>query len=189
MLPFAGGFTAGPDARATGGDTTPRRIAVVGPNADDPHTTLGDWAGASGQAPWLMDGHPREMVTTVLDGLRNHVPADWEVTYSRGADIITLADDPDGAFFPDGQPRPKVAAPTGPDEALIAEADNILGIFAQRDIPQRNRHGMPYIPFVQPMHSIPAATKNIVQKLLLRFHFYFLFYKLNERYENPCIKS
>ena len=122
VLPFAGGFTAGPDARATGGDTTPRRIAVVGPNADDPHTTLGDWAGASGQAPWLMDGHPREMVTTVLDGLRNHVPADWEVTYSRGADIITLADDPDGAFFPDGQPRPKVAAPTGPDEALIAEA-------------------------------------------------------------------
>ena len=122
VLPFAGGFTAGPGARATGGDTTPRRIAVVGPNADDPHTTLGDWAGASGQAPWLMDGHPREMVTTVLDGLRNHVPADWEVTYSRGADIITLADDPDGAFFPDGQPRPKVAAPTGPDEALIAEA-------------------------------------------------------------------
>nr|WP_286189353.1 glycoside hydrolase family 3 N-terminal domain-containing protein [Sanguibacter hominis] len=122
VLPFAGGFTAGPDARATGGDATPRRIAVVGPNADDPHTTLGDWAGASGQAPWLMDGHPREMVTTVLDGLRNHVPADWEVTYSRGADIITLADDPDGAFFPDGQPRPKVAAPTGPDEALIAEA-------------------------------------------------------------------
>ncbi|PFG36957.1 beta-glucosidase [Flavimobilis soli] len=122
VLPLAGGFTAGADGRATGGDTTPRRIAVVGPNADDPHTTLGDWAGASGQAPWLMDGHPREMVTTVLDGLRNHVPADWEVTYSRGADIITLADDPDGAFFPDGQPRPKVAAPTGPDEALIAEA-------------------------------------------------------------------
>jgi len=31
------------------------RIAVVGPNADDEHTILGDWAGASGQAPWMED--------------------------------------------------------------------------------------------------------------------------------------
>ena len=55
-------------------DGRPRRVAVVGPLADDAQTQLGDWAGSSGQADWLPDGHPREMITTVLDGLRAHVP-------------------------------------------------------------------------------------------------------------------
>ena len=49
---------------------SPRAIADrVGPLADDAQTQLGDWAGGSGQAGWL-DGQPREMITTVLDGLR-----------------------------------------------------------------------------------------------------------------------
>ncbi|WP_421735551.1 glycoside hydrolase family 3 N-terminal domain-containing protein [Cellulomonas sp.] len=99
-----------------------RTIAVVGPNADDQHTQLGDWAGASGQADWLPDGHPREMTQTVLDGLRNHAPAAWTVTHARGADILTPGIDPEGEFFPDGQPRPHVVVPVEPDEAMIAEA-------------------------------------------------------------------
>ncbi|XTZ17296.1 glycoside hydrolase family 3 N-terminal domain-containing protein [Micromonospora echinospora] len=122
-LPLAGGLVADDTGRAVAGDDpTPRRIAVVGPNADDPHTQLGDWAGASGQADWLPDGHPREMTQTVLDGLRAHVPADWTVTHARGADILTLGPDPAGEFFPDGQPRPPVVVPAAPDERLIAEA-------------------------------------------------------------------
>ncbi|KQY46446.1 glycoside hydrolase family 3 N-terminal domain-containing protein [Cellulomonas sp. Root137] len=100
----------------------PTTIAVVGPNADDQHTQLGDWAGASGQADWLPDGHPREMTQTVLDGFRTHARAGWTVTHARGAEILTLGVDPEGAFFPDGQPRPKVVFPAAPDEALIAEA-------------------------------------------------------------------
>ncbi|OZV80508.1 beta-glucosidase [Micromonospora echinospora] len=122
-LPLAGGLTADDTGRAVAGDDpTPRRIAVVGPNADDPHTQLGDWAGASGQADWLPDGHPRDLTQTVLDGLRAHVPTDWTVTHARGADILTLGPDPAGAFFPDGQPRPPVVVPAAPDERLIAEA-------------------------------------------------------------------
>ncbi|MFB7889314.1 glycoside hydrolase family 3 N-terminal domain-containing protein [Cellulosimicrobium cellulans] len=105
-LPFTGG----------------RTVAVVGPNADDDHTQLGDWAGASGQADWLPDGHPREMTTTVLDGFRALVPEDWTVTHARGADILTLEPDPEGELFPDGQPRPQVVVPAEPDDALIAEA-------------------------------------------------------------------
>lgn len=105
-LPFTGG----------------RTIAVVGPNADDDHTQLGDWAGASGQADWLPDGHPREMTTTVLDGFRALVPEGWTVTHARGADILTLEPDPEGELFPDGQPRPQVVVPAEPDDALIAEA-------------------------------------------------------------------
>lgn len=97
----------------------PLRVAVTGPLADDAQTQLGDWAGGSGQAGWL-DGQPREMITTVLDGLRA-VDA-WTVTHARGADILTLADDPRGTHFPDNQPRPPVVQPCPPDPALIAEA-------------------------------------------------------------------
>ncbi|MFD5213821.1 glycoside hydrolase family 3 N-terminal domain-containing protein [Microbacterium sp. NPDC058345] len=95
------------------------RVAVVGPLADDAQEHLGDWAGGSGQAGWL-DGQPREMITTVLDGMREVAP--WQVVHARGADICTLEQDPRGATFPDGQPRPPVVRACQPDESLIAEA-------------------------------------------------------------------
>ncbi len=118
-LPLAGGYTADAAGRATGGDATPRRIAVVGPLADDAQTQLGDWAGGSGQAGWL-DGQPREMITTVLEGLRAFAPADWTITHARGADILTVV--PGSDHFPDGQPRPPIVVPSPPDEDMIADA-------------------------------------------------------------------
>ncbi|MFT4232692.1 MAG: glycoside hydrolase family 3 N-terminal domain-containing protein [Leucobacter sp.] len=121
LLPLAGGCTAGADGRAVGGDPAPRRVAVVGPLADDAQTQLGDWAGGSGQAGWL-DGQPREMIETVLDGLRAVAPENWTVSHALGAEILSLAENPDGAYFPDGQPRPQVVVPCAPDEELIAEA-------------------------------------------------------------------
>ncbi|MFJ2648457.1 glycoside hydrolase family 3 N-terminal domain-containing protein [Streptomyces sp. NPDC087420] len=122
-LPLAGGLVAGEEGRAVAAPgATPRTVAVVGPNADDAQTQLGDWAGSSGQADWLPDGQPRHMIRTVLDGFREHVPADWTVSYARGADIVTVGPDPEGEFFPDGQPRPHVVVPVEPDDALIAEA-------------------------------------------------------------------
>ena len=116
-LPLAGGAS-----RAVDPSGTPFRVAVVGPNADDQHAQLGDWAGSSGQADWLPDGHPRELTTTVLDGLGAHAPASWTVTHARGADIVTVGPDPEGAFFPDGQPRPPVVLPAVPDDDLLGEA-------------------------------------------------------------------
>lgn len=98
------------------------RLAVIGPNADDPHAQLGDWAGASGQIPWLPDGHPRELITTVLDGLRSFTPADWSITYTRGADIGDEIVDPAGEVLRDGQPRPKLFVPAHPDPQMIADA-------------------------------------------------------------------
>src|SRR5690606_16276986 len=71
---------------------------------------------------WLPDGHPREQITTVLDGLRGFAPAGSSVTYARGAEIITTGPDPIGEFFPDGQPRPHIAMPVDPDPEMIAEA-------------------------------------------------------------------
>ncbi|GIG24850.1 exo-beta-d-1,3/1,6-glucosidase [Cellulomonas denverensis] len=127
VLPLAGGLTATTGtgfagalraAPAAGSKT----IAVVGPLADDAQTQLGDWAGNSGQADWLPDGQPEDMIVTVLDGLRATVPGDWTVTHTRGADILTLEPDPEGAFFPDGQPRPPVVVPVEPDHAMIDQA-------------------------------------------------------------------
>ncbi|MBG0566268.1 exo-beta-d-1,3/1,6-glucosidase [Actinoplanes aureus] len=88
-----------------------RRIAVLGPNAHDVSAQLGDWAGNSGQVDWMPDGHPRELTSTVLDGLLKAVPADWEVVHEPGAEIVRLVPDPDGETFPDGQPRPAIAQP------------------------------------------------------------------------------
>jgi len=102
--------------------STARRVAVVGPLIDDAQTQLGDWAGSSGQAGWLPDGHPRPMITTVLDGLRELLPDAWNLTAARGADILRLAPDPAGEFFPDGQPRPPMVIPCDPDPGLIEEA-------------------------------------------------------------------
>lgn len=121
-LPLGGGCVPGRDGRAVQADPAPRRIAVVGPNADDAHTQLGDWAGASGQVDWMPDGHPRDLTTTVLDGLRALVPGDWPVEHVPGAEILTVGPDPEGPVFPDGQPRPPVVHPVAPDPASIARA-------------------------------------------------------------------
>ncbi|MFF2495527.1 glycoside hydrolase family 3 N-terminal domain-containing protein [Agromyces sp. NPDC058064] len=128
LLPLGGGFAADATGRARAGsapvvgesDAT-RTVAVVGPLADDAQTQLGDWAGSSGQAGWL-DGQPRDMITTVLDGFRRFAPDDWTITHARGAEVLTLEQDPAGATFPDGQPRPQIVVPSAPDETMIAEA-------------------------------------------------------------------
>lgn len=99
-----------------------KRIAVVGPLADDAQTQLGDWAGSSGQINWMPDGHPREMITTVLDGFKQLAPEGCEVMYSRGANIVDLVPDPEGEFYPDGQPRPKIGVSAKIDRALLDEA-------------------------------------------------------------------
>ena len=99
-----------------------KRIAVVGPLADDAQTQLGDWAGSSGQINWMPDGHPREMITTVLDGFKQLSPEGCEVVYSRGSNIVDLVPDPEGEFYPDGQPRPKIGVSAKLDRALLDEA-------------------------------------------------------------------
>lgn len=102
-------------------DNTPLRIAVVGRLADDAQTQLGDWAGSSGQIDWMPNGHPREMIATVLDGLREQAPDGVEVSYAKGAEIVVSEPDPRGAF-PDGQPRMPIAVSAPIDEAQLGEA-------------------------------------------------------------------
>lgn len=101
----------------------PRRVAVVGPLADDAQNQLGDWAGNSGQVPWMPEGQPLEMVTTVLDGVRELAPEGCDVVVARGANVVELVPDPEGELFPDGQPRPDIAVAAPLDEALLDEAE------------------------------------------------------------------
>lgn len=51
----------------------------------------------------MPDGHPRGMITTVLDGFRALAGDGCEVTYARGANVIDLVPDPEGEFYP-GRP-------------------------------------------------------------------------------------
>ncbi|PLS25427.1 beta-glucosidase [Bifidobacterium imperatoris] len=99
-----------------------KRIAVVGPLADDAQNQLGDWTGNSGQVSWMPDGQPREMITTVLDGIKQLAGEDTEVVYSRGANIVDLVTDPAGELYPDGQPRPKIGVSAAVDQAMLDEA-------------------------------------------------------------------
>ncbi len=121
------------------GTSAAKKIAIFGPNADDQHAQLGDWAGASGQVDWLPDGHPREMTATVVDGLRAVAPQGWAVDYAQGAEIVHLIPNPAGEVYPDGQPRPKVALPAAPNEALksaalalAAESDYLVAVVGDR---------------------------------------------------------
>ncbi|NMM99174.1 glycoside hydrolase family 3 N-terminal domain-containing protein [Bifidobacterium olomucense] len=99
-----------------------RRIAVVGPLADDAQNQLGDWTGNSGQVSWMPDGQPRGMITTVLDGIKQLAGEGTEVVYSRGANIVDLVTDPAGELYPDGQPRPKIGVSAAVDQAMLDEA-------------------------------------------------------------------
>jgi len=62
-----------------------KRLAVIGPNADDPLTQLGDWSLGTGQAG--AGNHPRECITTVLDGLTARLAGEAEVVYARGCNV------------------------------------------------------------------------------------------------------
>ncbi|WP_299442174.1 glycoside hydrolase family 3 N-terminal domain-containing protein [uncultured Phycicoccus sp.] len=122
-LPLDGGCVRGADGRASADGRPSRRVLVVGPNADDPHAQLGDWAGASGQVGWMLpDGHPRELTETVLDGFRALAPASWQIDHAVGAGIVAFADDPASGLLPDGQPRPPVVVPAPVDAAALGEA-------------------------------------------------------------------
>jgi beta-glucosidase len=65
-----------------------KSIAVIGPNADDDLSQLGDWSLGSPQHPPEAGKHPREKTTTVLDGIRALAPSGVEVRYERGCSII-----------------------------------------------------------------------------------------------------
>ncbi|MBN1581267.1 MAG: glycoside hydrolase family 3 C-terminal domain-containing protein [Anaerolineae bacterium] len=65
-----------------------KRIAVLGPNADDVQAQLGDWVSWSGQLGEHALTRKRESVVTVLDGIRSRVGSDCQVDYFKGCEAI-----------------------------------------------------------------------------------------------------
>jgi beta-glucosidase len=68
------------------------RLAVIGPNADDPIAQLGDWSLGSGQMDKHLASHPRDSVVTVLDGIRALAPASWDIPYAAGCSITDASE-------------------------------------------------------------------------------------------------
>src|SRR5690554_137494 len=69
-----------------------RRVAVIGPNADDITAQFGDWAMAgrdeNGVPTAESCGYDRNLATTVLEGLQQRAAEDLELLYEKGCDIL-----------------------------------------------------------------------------------------------------
>jgi beta-glucosidase len=61
-----------------------KRIAVIGPNADNDLEQLGDWSLGAGQGQGIMQKHPRASTVTVLDGLIRRYAGTATVDYAEG---------------------------------------------------------------------------------------------------------
>lgn len=65
-----------------------KRIAVLGPNADDPVAQLGDWVSWNIRGDIDGSARPRESIVTVLDGIRRRAGPACRVDYARGCDVL-----------------------------------------------------------------------------------------------------
>ncbi len=74
-----------------------RKIAIVGPNANDDLAQLGDWSLGGPQHPPSKGKHPRECTTTLLDGLRARMPESVTVTHAVGCSVRS----PDTSLIPE----------------------------------------------------------------------------------------
>jgi beta-glucosidase len=62
-------------------------VAVVGPNADNALAQLGDWSLGSSQYGPEYGQQPRELTSTVLDGIRERLGAGVQVTHATAGDL------------------------------------------------------------------------------------------------------
>lgn len=98
----------------------PLRIALLGPNCDNPDAQLGDWARNSGQG-MRFTGHPDD-VETVAQGMKTLLPDGWQLSVRPACDITTAAPDLEGCPLPDGQPRPTIVSPAAADPEAMDTA-------------------------------------------------------------------
>ena len=70
------------------GDGSLKRIAVIGPNADDVKAQLGDWVSWSGQLGEVEFERDPASIISVLTGIRNRVGDAGRVDYCRGCDVV-----------------------------------------------------------------------------------------------------
>lgn len=97
--------------------STVRRIALIGPNADDHIAQLGDWSFGSGQAELTTEGHPRDRVVTLRDALVARARTEpLEVEFVRGCAVRDCDESGIAAA---------VAAASRSDVAIVVVGDNL----------------------------------------------------------------
>jgi beta-glucosidase len=64
-----------------------KKLAVVGPNADDALAQLGDWSLGTSQYGLEKGRQPRECTVTLLDGIRALAPDSLTVAYAAGCSV------------------------------------------------------------------------------------------------------
>ncbi len=102
-----------------------RRLAVIGPNADDRQAQLGDWVQWSGQLGETgLPGRTSESVITVLDGIRARAGDRASVDYARGCNVIDPA--------VDGIPEAAALAAAA-DVAIVVVGDNLEQVGETKD--------------------------------------------------------
>ncbi len=101
-----------------------KRIAVVGPNTDDPQAQLGDWVLWSGQLgeDVGLPERARKSVVTVLDGIRARARDGSIVDYARGCDVLE----------PGVEGVPEAAALAGDADVVIAVVGDALAQIGER---------------------------------------------------------
>ncbi len=90
------------------------RIAVIGPNADETFAQLGGWS--LDHNDWeAAPEHPRELIVSVLDGVRARAGGGCRVDYSRGCSLL----DPEDECIEEAAELARAA-----DVALVVLGDN-----------------------------------------------------------------
>jgi len=80
------------------------KVAILGPNADNPLAQLGDWSLGSGQMTSRSgEAHPRSSVITPLDGVRAALPEGWSLVPAAEADVVLLVVGDDLAYNGEGK--------------------------------------------------------------------------------------
>jgi beta-glucosidase len=98
-----------------------KRIALIGPIADNAPSQLGDWSLGSAQA--ATGSHSRENTVTILDAMRARLGGKCEINYVKGCEVVDL--EPSAI-------DEAVAAAHGADVAIVCLGDTISHIGERR---------------------------------------------------------
>ena len=93
-----------------------KKLAVIGPSADDPLIQLGDWSLGSPQYGPEKGTHPRACTVTLLDGIRARAPQTVSVVHATGCSVRT----PDISLIPEA-----LAACADADVIVLAVGDDL----------------------------------------------------------------
>ena len=101
-----------------------RKIAVLGPNADNDLAQLGDWSLGSSQHPAAKGKHPRACTVTLLDGIVARAPTSVTVAHVAGCSVRTDDTSEIAAALAVGADSDVIVLAVGDDIPFIGECNS-----------------------------------------------------------------